>query len=165
MSFAEPNENLTQGLTVMWHKAWPELLDVSAAVSGAVVGGFYTAFTLVVLPALDRTGPQSATRTMVAINEVAETRPFLSLFGFSALTSAASTVVALRQNDVTAAIGASLIVAGTLTTVAANVPMNRALRADSMPWSTFRRRWGRANALRALASITGAALLAAAKAA
>lgn len=163
MSPAEANESLTQDLAQMWHENWPEILDVSAAVSGAVVGGFYTTFALVVLPAFDRTGPQSATQTMVAINEAAETPPFLSLFWFSALTSAVSTVVALRQNHVTEAIGASLIVAGALTTVAANVPMNRALRAGSMPWSTYRRRWGRANALRGLTSTAGAALLATAK--
>lgn len=136
-----------------------ELLTLSAAVSGSVIGGFYTAFAIVVVPALDRTGAESAREAMVAINDVAETPPFLSLFGLATIASGASAVAALLEGNRTAAIGACLIVAGTLTTVVANVPMNRALAAGSMAWESYRTRWGRANGLRALASIAGAALL------
>jgi uncharacterized membrane protein len=90
-------------------------------------------------------------------------------FGGAAAASAVL-VTELASGEVTAnparAIGSALALASFVTTVVSNVPRNNALaRAGSggadAAWQSFDRPWSRANTLRAMFALAGAALLAA----
>jgi uncharacterized membrane protein len=103
---------------------------------------------------------------MVAINEHAERAPFLTVFFGTAVASAATIVVStvdLHSASPLRIAGASMYLAGVLSTIAVNVPLNRRLAASAPDrpefWSRTERRWTRANHLRAALSIAGAVAL------
>lgn len=146
-------------------------LILIATVSSATIGGAYLVFSSMVIPALDRLGPDRAATAMRSINVVAERPPFLSLFFGSAIAAGAVGAVdivgiasgeghedALRAARIA---GAGFVVLGFLATLARNVPLNRSLAASRSEdaWARYRGPWVRANSIRAAASITGAALL------
>ena len=146
-------------------------LTVLASVSSAAVGGVYVAFSTLVIPALDRLGPDRAAAAMRSINTVAERPPFLSVFFGSAIAAsavAAVDIVGFVRGDApddgqraARIAGAGLVLLGFVTTIVRNVPLNRALDTSRShdAWDRYRGPWVHANSLRAAASIAGAALL------
>ena len=146
----------------------PDLLALAAGTGAVITGGIYAAFPVMVLPALDRLGPVRATEVMRSINVAAERPPFLSLFFGTAAASVAVTGSALLRTEAGRATtgwelaGAGLALAAFLLTVGVNVPMNRGLAATDEPasaWTSYRRRWGAANGVRAVLSVAGGMLL------
>lgn len=129
----------------------------------AIAGGVYVAVSVMVLPALRRRPPGEAANTMAVINEDAERAPFMAVFFGTAAASIATIVVSLADTQPATPIrilGASFYLAGVLSTIAGNVPMNRRVAAAgndrAAMWSRLERRWTRLNHVRALLSIGGA---------
>ena len=126
------------------------MIQVVAVVTAGLLSGVYTAFSTVVIPALNRLGDHEATAAMVRINRKAERGPFILLFASAALAATGLAVAAVpRGTGVDLAIaGASL--ASTVVTVAVNVPLNRRLDRDGAPfWAEYSHRWRAANTVRA----------------
>ncbi|WP_411719930.1 anthrone oxygenase family protein [Mycetocola sp.] len=141
-------------------------VPVVAGVGSAVAGGFYVAFSAVVMPALRRRAPADAAATMVAINENAERAPFMTVFFGAAVASAATIATAVVDPQPASPlriVGATLYLAGVVSTIAANVPLNRRLAAAgenrAAQWPGFVRPWTRLNTVRAVLSIAGAVAL------
>jgi uncharacterized membrane protein len=139
---------------------------VAAAVGSAGVGGVYLAFSAIIIPALRERPPTDAAGTMTAINVAAERPPFLAVFFTAAAASVA--VIVMEATDTQPSgplrvLGAALSLAGTVSTIVGNVPLNRRLAAagPNQPafWPGYVRRWGRLNHLRALLSVAGATAL------
>ena len=63
-------------------ETWPALV---AGIGSGLVGGFYLAFSLVVMPALRRLPGGAAASAMIAVNRAAVRAPFLVLFFGTAL--------------------------------------------------------------------------------
>jgi uncharacterized membrane protein len=138
-------------------------LTVAAAVGSAVVGGVYVAFSAMVMPALRRRSPADAAATMTAINVAAERAPFLTVFFGAAAASAAVIVVEATDPGTSTPVrllGAALSLAGTVSTIVGNVPLNRRL-ATAGPgqvafWPRYDRLWTELNHVRAALSVAGA---------
>lgn len=127
----------------------------AAAVLGAgLVGGVYTAFTVMVMPALRHSDDQVATTTMIAINRAAERGPFIVMFGSAALAALGLAVPAADRRSMVDLVVAGTSLTSTLITVAVNVPLNRRLECEGpMFWPTYYRRWTTANTIRAAAAM------------
>lgn len=130
-----------------------------ALILGALLGGFYAAFSLVIFPALTATKDSDASDFMVKVNKYAERAPFLGLFFLGLLGSIGYLAQAITHGATVHYIGASLVLGGGLLTICVNVPLNRALDQQKISWKHYRDRWIRANNLRAIASLTGVILL------
>ncbi|MDQ0000657.1 MULTISPECIES: anthrone oxygenase family protein [Pseudarthrobacter] len=139
-------------------------LPVIAGTGSAVAGGFYLAFSAVVMPALRRRPAKDAIATMAAINETAVRPPFMILF-FGTAAACAAVAVAAATNPLThspmRAAGAAAYLAGWASTMLVNVPLNKRLatHGGSQPdlqWSRFEQSWTRANLIRFGLSIAGA---------
>lgn len=129
------------------------------------------AFSAMVLPALRKLPAADAVAAMQRINVAAVRPPFMVLFFGGAALSVGLVVTELSTGpftggSLTRVIGASLALASFGLTVAANVPVNNALAsvtpADTgaaEAWQTFNDGWSRANLIRGVAAIAGAALL------
>lgn len=128
-------------------------------ITGALLGGFYAAFSLVIFPALTATKDSDASEFMVKVNKHAERGPFLSLFFLGLLGSIGYLGQAITHGAAVHCIGAALVLGGGLLTICVNVPLNRALGQQKISWKHYRDRWIRANAFRAIFSVTGAILL------
>lgn len=136
-----------------------------AGVGSGLVGGFYLAFSLVVMPALRRRPAAEAASVMQAINEAAVRAPFLVLF-FGTAASCLVVVVGAGGSGSGAllrVLGGLASLAGWVLTMAVNVPLNtRLARTDARTadWSGYARPWTRANHLRSgLCALGSAALL------
>ncbi|MEX5271490.1 DUF1772 domain-containing protein [Kocuria sabuli] len=136
-------------------------VPVAAGVGSGLVGGFYVAFSAVVIPALRRRPAEEATATMVAINEAAVRAPFMVLFFGTAAACGATTVGAMidpRTDSLLRVAGSAAYLAGWASTLAVNVPLNNRLaRNGAVQWLGYQQSWARANHVRALLSIAGAA--------
>jgi uncharacterized membrane protein len=141
--------------------AW---LPVIAGIGSAMAGGFYLAFSAVVMPALRRQPPAEALGTMVTINENAVRPPFMILFFGTAAASGAVAVVSatnpLDQSPLRIA-GAAAYLAGWAFTMLVNVPLNNRLSKNGggqpqQQWHSFQQSWIPANHVRAALSIAGA---------
>ena len=141
-------------------------LPVVAGAGSAVAGGFYLAFSVVVMPALRRRPADEAITTMVRINELAVRPPFMVLFFGTAATCAAIAVAAAAVDSQTQpplrVAGAAAYLAGWASTVVVNVPLNNRLSANGTAqpdqrWNSYERLWTRANHVRTALSFAGAA--------
>ena len=150
-----------------------------AAVGTACVGGAVFAFSLFVMPALNRLAPAESIRAMQSINLRAERAPFglviLAPF-FASVGLAIAAVVTPSPASPFVLTGAALyVLVGLGVTGAINVPLNNRLarvgtlqpgNRDAATWSAYERPWVRANhvrsagALLASACFTAAALVA-----
>jgi uncharacterized membrane protein len=155
-----------------------------AAVGTACVGGAVFAFSLFVMPALNRLAPAESIRAMQSINLRAERAPFglviLAPF-FAAVGLAIAAVVTPSPASPLVLSGAALyVLVGLGVTGVINVPLNNRLarvgappasppqtgNQDAATWTAFERPWVRANhvrsagALLASACFTAAALVA-----
>jgi uncharacterized membrane protein len=134
-----------------------------AGVGSAIVGGFYVAFSLTVMPALRRRPDREAEAAMVSINQQAIRLPFMVLFFGTALLCAVTFVQQLvsppTEDLFTSTLGAACYLAGWLATMAINVPLNGRLARSDIGWAGFEQSWSRANLARAVLSAVGAVLL------
>jgi uncharacterized membrane protein len=140
-------------------------LPVVSGTGSAVAGGFYLAFSAVVMPALRRQPAKEAIATMVSVNEKAVRPPFMTLFFGTAAACGAVAVAAatdpLSQSPLRVA-GAAAYLAGWASTMVVNVPLNNRLSANGSgqpdrQWHSYQRSWTAANHIRAALSIAGAA--------
>ncbi|MEV4952494.1 DUF1772 domain-containing protein [Paenarthrobacter nitroguajacolicus] len=138
-------------------------LPTAAGTGSALVGGFYFAFSALVMPALRGRPASEGVTAMNSINRKAVTPPFMILFFGSAAASAAVVITAVvdpgSQPPLRVA-GAVACLAGFVSTMAVNVPLNNRLaQAGNQDWSRFLRGWVPANHARAALSIAGAVAL------
>lgn len=140
-----------------------EWLPLAAGVGSAVAGGFYFAFSAVVIPALRRRPSHEAAATMVAINNQALRPPFMLVFFGTAAACAGTAVAAIvdpQANALLRLAGSAAYLAGWVLTMAVNVPHNNRLAANGIGhWPAFDRSWTRANHVRAVLTVAGAAAL------
>ena len=54
--------------------------------------------------------------------------------------------------------GSALVLAGAILTIAVNIPLNRQLERNLVPWRSYEARWIKANTARALGSALGTVL-------
>jgi uncharacterized membrane protein len=140
-------------------------LSLVAGTGSAVAGGFYLAFSTVVMPALRRRPAKESIATMVFINHMAVRPPFMIVFFGTAAACAAVAVVAaadpLTRSPIQVA-GAAAYLAGWASTMVVNVPLNNQLAnavgdQPGQQWTTYEQSWTPANHLRAALSFAGAA--------
>lgn len=132
----------------------------------ALIAGFFYAYSVDVMPALDRMDPAEAIRAMQQINIVVRNPVFFVTF-FVTPVAAIVTVLLLYLSDskpaALAMIGAAAVymLAAFLPTATINVPMNEALALqDTSPasgnlaniWQTYSVRWTFWNTMRTVAS-------------
>lgn len=140
----------------------PRPLTLAAAVGSGIVGGFYLAFSGVVLPALNQVPAGEAVRTMQSINRAAVQPAFMIPFWGTAAASAGVLMRAMAARRPLLIAGAALSLIGTGITAAVNVPLNNQLeaaRGSASDWHTFTSGWTPANHARAAASMAAAVLL------
>ena len=139
-------------------------LPVIAGTGSAVAGGFYFAFSAVVMPALRGQPATEAIATMLSINEKAVRPPFMLLFFGTAAACGAVAVVSathpLSQSPIRFA-GAAAYLAGWASTMLVNVPLNNRLSRNvggrpDRQWHSFQQSWIPANHVRAALSVAGA---------
>lgn len=134
-------------------------VPVAAGVGSGLVGGFYFAFSAVVIPALRRRPAEEATDTMVAINKTALRAPFMVLFFGTAAACGATVAGAIADphaHSLLRTAGSTAYLAGWVLTMAVNVPLNnRLINGGPDHWPDHQRSWARANHIRAALSIAG----------
>ena len=145
-------------------------LVLGTALGSAAVGGVFLAFSTFVLHALRQLPAAQGLEAMQSVNRSALRAPFLTAFGGTAAAAVAVLAAAPSAGQGRAAALAAgsalyLVGVGALTAVR-NVPLNNSLAvldprapASAAAWSGYVRRWGRWNALRAVAGLAGAAVL------
>lgn len=149
----------------------PDFLEsvatTSAAVCAGAIGGVYVAFSAMVMPALNTRAPSEAVGAMQRINVLAVRPPFMALFFGGAVASVVAGVTGVTGEGPNLArlTGAALSLASFGLTIAINVPLNNALARVSgtggqNEWRSFERPWTRANTVRGVLALAGAAALA-----
>lgn len=138
----------------------------AAAVAAGATGGVYIAFSTMVMPALNARAAGEAIGTMQRINVLAVRPPFMALFFGGAVASvvAGATAVAGEAPNLVRLAGVALSLASFGLTVAVNVPLNNALArvpgsGDQNAWQAFEGSWTRANTVRGVLALAGAAAL------
>lgn len=139
---------------------------IAAAVAASATGGVYVAFSVMVMPALNARAAGEAIGAMQRINVLAVRPPFMALFFGGAVASvvAGTTAVTGEGPNLARLAGAVLSLASFGITVAANVPLNNALArvsgaGDGNAWRAFERPWAKANTVRGVLALAGAAAL------
>jgi uncharacterized membrane protein len=136
---------------------------MTLALTGAMAGLFY-AFSVSVMPGLDKINGDHAIRAMTSINRKILNPVFFTTFVGAPVAAVATGVLLLADDETRAAVvfflAAAAYVVGVLgPTMAVNVPMNEALDDATVPadateaarvWSDYSGRWTRWNTLRAL---------------
>lgn len=142
---------------------------ILTCLGAGIMGGFMLAFSLTVMPALDRRPAREALETMLAINRFAEQPAFLSVFfgtAIAAIVAVISTLVSPGGLATPLVVAGGIVsLCGTAVTVCDNVPRNRRLARASADraapaWRAFSRPWRRSNHVRTVCWATGCALLA-----
>lgn len=136
------------------------IIQTVTVVGAGLVGGVYTAFSVMVMPALHRIDDQGASNTMITINRSAERGPFILIFGSAAVSALGLAVSAASRGAVGDLVLAGASLASTIVTMGVNVPLNRRLEREGVSfWPAYQRRWTTANTMRA-ALATSAVLIA-----
>ena len=140
-----------------------ELLRVVGVVGCGVVAGLLLVFSAGVVAGLARLPREGGAEAMRAINAAVLNPLFLAVFTGSGLACVALVVaVVVTGGPAVAAAGAVLHLAGAIgVTAAVNVPMNDALRARTLDWPRYRRRWTAWNHVRTATAVAATVLLAA----
>lgn len=141
-----------------------------AAVVTACVGGAVFAFSLFVMPALNRLSPAESIRAMQSINLRAERPPIgLAILApfFASVGLAIAAIAAWGATSPWVLAGAALyVVVGLGVTGAVNVPLNNRLARvdltqpsalDAATWAAFARPWVRANHVRSAGALLASA--------
>ncbi|MBG6216311.1 putative membrane protein [Arthrobacter sp. CAN_A6] len=142
-------------------------MPVIAGTGSAVVGGFYLAFSAVVMPALRDRQANEACTAMIAINEAALRPTFMTMFfGTAAACGGTAFAAILEPQPQTPLqmIGSVAYLVGWTSTMAINVPLNNRLARHGTSegdgrWLDYAQRWTTANHLRTVLSLAGAAAL------
>ena len=147
---------------------------VAAMLWAGLMGGFFYAFSVLVMPGLDATNPLVAIPSMQNINAAVDSRLFgLGFSGAAILAGVALVIGVLRRDGLSSYLlvvsGAVYLVGTFLVTVAFNVPLNDDLDGYSLldPASIGRmdgyiRDWSRWNDVRTVSSLLAFVLFAAA---
>lgn len=147
-----------------------------ALVLTGVMAGIFLAFSVSVLPGLDRIGAERAVAAMRAMNGAIERPSFLATFlGAPVAAGAAAALLGAAGGGAATwlMLGACVVyLLGVFApTVVVNVPLNNALATGEVPphgeraqraWADFSPRWQRWNAVRGACSVVGLALVGAA---
>lgn len=144
------------------------VLGFAAAIGSGVMGGFFFAFSTVVMASLARRPAPEGMATMQAINVVVLNALFFSFFFGTAAICLVLTAMAIAGSS---PLNAGLTVLGSLAylvggigvTMARNVPLNNALAvadaqspAGAALWSRYLMTWTQWNHLRTVACIVAA---------
>ena len=144
------------------------VLGFAAAIGSGVMGGFFLAFSIVVMASLARRPAPEGMATMQAINAVVLNALFFSFFFGTAAICLVLTAMAIAGSS---PLNAALTVLGSLAylvgcigvTVARNVPLNNALAiadpqspAGAALWSRYLVAWTQWNHLRTAACMVAA---------
>lgn len=160
---------LTGGAEVNCTVAFPQTLSLLASLGSGLIGGFFFAFSVVVMRALARRPAPEAIAAMQAINVVVLNGWFLgAFFGTAVICLCAILLAALTWSGQTSAwllIGGLLYLVGTIgVTMRFNVPRNEALKRAAPTssegealWADYLVTWNAWNHVRALAAILAAA--------
>ncbi|WP_299166256.1 DUF1772 domain-containing protein [uncultured Arthrobacter sp.] len=139
----------------------------TAAVCAGATGGVYVAFSAMVMPVLDRRAGSEAVGAMQRINVLAVRPPFMGIFFGGAVASVVAGLTAgtTDAQGLVRVAGAVLVLASFGVTIAVNVPLNNRLARVSDPinpdvWRAFAGPWTRANTVRGVLALAGAAALA-----
>jgi uncharacterized membrane protein len=144
-------------------------LTLSAALGSGLAAGFFFAFSICVMQALERIAVPHGIGAMQSINVVVINPWFMTVFLGTAVSCAAAIVVAvLHWQDAAAPywlVGAIAYLAGTLlVTMVFNVPRNNALAALALAssegaayWRDYLTSWTRWNHVRTISSLVAAA--------
>jgi len=150
------------------------IATAAAAVTSAVVGGIFYAFSTFVMAGLDRAQPVEAIAAMRGVNAEAQANiPFLVMFlGSGLLALGVGVAAAFRLSQPGAGYvlaGAVLALAAFVVTMAFNVPLNDHLDAvDSSglsaadatrEWRAYRGPWTAWNHVRTAAPLLGSVLM------
>ncbi|WP_432542603.1 anthrone oxygenase family protein [Kineococcus sp. SYSU DK002] len=136
------------------------VLALACGVACAVVGGVFSAFSAVVLPALHRLPDADAARAMRSVNELAVRSAFVPALFTTAAAVTALGFPAVRRGDGRLVAGCAAYLLGVVVvTVVANVPLNDRLARRETGFAGFARPWARWNHVRAVAGVTAAVLL------
>lgn len=139
---------------------------VIVAVLSALNGGVFFAFSDFLMRALDRLGPDAATRAFRAINIVVITPTFMTLLFGTGVAAVGAAALAYRDGmqPWLAVAGAVIYAVGCIgVTMFGNVPLNNALAATQpMAWQSFQPAWTRLNHVRTIACVAASIAFAAA---
>ena len=150
------------------------LITTAGVLGCGLTGGVFFAFSAFVMSGLNRLPASQATSAMQSINVTAQHPPLmLSLFGTAAVCGALVYRAITTWGDQRALLlligAAAYLIGAVLVTIVANVPLNNQLAAvpsgsPAAPahWQHFITLWTLANHARAVLSLAGCALLAAA---
>lgn len=141
-----------------------QLLTLPPLLLTGLMAGFFYAFSVCVMPGLDRIPPSAAIGAMQSINEAVQNPIFFITFFISPIAAAISALVLWRSGNTGAALwvaggGLTYLLGAFLLTVQINVPMNNALAlADAAAsnaetiWREYSERWTFWNSVRTAAS-------------
>lgn len=130
-----------------------QLLALPPLLLVGLMAGFFYAFSVCVMPGLDRIGPNAAIKAMQGINEAVQNPVFFITFFLTPVAAAISALVLWRSGSTAAAFwvaggGLTCLLGALLLTAQVNVPMNNALAlVDSTAsnaetiWREYSRRW------------------------
>jgi len=141
-----------------------QLLTLPPLLLIGLVAGFFYAFSVCVMPGLDRISPNAAIEAMKGINEAVQNPVFFITFFLTPAAAAISALVLWRSGNTAAALwiaggGVTYLLGAFLLTAQINVPMNNALAlVDSAAsnaetiWRDYSERWTFWNTMRTTAS-------------
>lgn len=150
------------------------IVTAAAAVTSAVVGGIFYAFSTFVMAGLDRAEPVEAIAAMRGVNAEAQANaPFLMVFiGSAVLAGGVGVAAAFRLSQPGAGYvlaGAALTLVAFVVTVAFNVPLNDHLDAvnrggltaadATREWRAYLGPWTAWNHVRTAAPLLGSVLM------
>lgn len=141
-----------------------QLLTLPPLLLIGLMAGFFYAFSVCVLPGLDRIAPSAAIEAMQGINEAVQNPVFFITFFLTPVAAAISALVLWRSGNTAAALwiaggGVTYLLGAFLLTAQINVPMNNALalvdpaasNAETI-WREYSARWTFWNTMRTIAS-------------
>lgn len=149
-----------------------QLLTLPPLLLIGLMAGFFYAFSVCVLPGLDRIAPSAAIEAMQGINEAVQNPVFFITFFLTPVAAAISALVLWRSGSTAAALwiaggGVTYLLGAFLLTAQINVPMNNALalvdpeasNAETI-WREYSQRWTFWNTMRTTASTLAMLLIA-----
>ncbi|MEL6921440.1 MAG: anthrone oxygenase family protein [Pseudomonadota bacterium] len=148
-------------------------LNFSTLALFGLIAGFFYAFSVCVMPGLNRIQPTAAIAAMQAINEAVRNPVFFVTFFLTPVFALASAIAAYQGGQAKAALVMAIAAAAYFTlalllTARINVPMNEGLAVvDATPenaqmiWDDYSNRWTLWNTARTLTSLASMLIFAA----
>ncbi|MBO6676077.1 MAG: DUF1772 domain-containing protein [Rhizobiales bacterium] len=149
-----------------------QLISLPPLILMGLIAGFFYAFSVCVMPGLDRIAPSAAIEAMQGINQAVQNPVFFVTFFLTPVSAAISALVLWRYGNTVAALwvvggGLTYLLGALLLTALINVPMNNALasvdpavsNAETI-WRAYSERWTFWNTARASASTVALLMIA-----